>query len=308
MADDGRIHTTFNQLIAATGRLSSTEPNLQNIPIRTEEGRRIREGFIVGDGYECLMTADYSQIEMRIMADLSEDAALIEAFRSGRDFHSITAAAGLRRAGRRRHPRAARQDQGDELRPRLRPVGLRPRRAAAHPPERGAGADGRVLRDVRRRPRLPRRAWSTRPAARATPRRSSAAAATSPTSPPTTASAARWPSGWPSTPRSRAPPPTSSRSPCSACDAGAVRAGLRVADAAPGPRRARLRGLPRRARDARGAGPRADGRRGRPGRPSRRVRSAPATAGTRPRTDARPHITASGGGSSPTTGCGGGAG
>ena len=94
VATDGRIHTTFNQLIAATGRLSSTEPNLQNIPIRTEEGRRIREGFIVGDGYECLMTADYSQIEMRIMADLSEDAGLIEAFQSGRDFHSITAARG----------------------------------------------------------------------------------------------------------------------------------------------------------------------------------------------------------------------
>jgi len=92
VADDGRIHTTFNQLIAATGRLSSTDPNLQNIPIRTEEGRRIREGFVVGGGYECLMTADYSQIEMRIMAHLSEDALLIEAFRSGRDFHSITAA------------------------------------------------------------------------------------------------------------------------------------------------------------------------------------------------------------------------
>lgn len=92
VAPDGRIHTTFNQLIAATGRLSSTDPNLQNIPVRTEEGRRIREGFVVGDGFECLMTADYSQIEMRIMAHLSEDAQLIEAFRSGHDFHSITAA------------------------------------------------------------------------------------------------------------------------------------------------------------------------------------------------------------------------
>ncbi len=92
VAPDGRIHTTFNQTIAATGRLSSTDPNLQNIPIRTEEGRRIREGFVVGDGYESLLTADYSQIEMRIMADLSEDELLIEAFRSGRDFHSITAA------------------------------------------------------------------------------------------------------------------------------------------------------------------------------------------------------------------------
>jgi DNA polymerase-1 len=91
VAPDGRIHTTFNQLIAATGRLSSTDPNLQNIPVRTEEGRRIRQGFVVGAGFESLMTADYSQIEMRIMADLSEDALLIEAFRSGRDFHSVTA-------------------------------------------------------------------------------------------------------------------------------------------------------------------------------------------------------------------------
>jgi DNA polymerase-1 len=92
VATDGRIHTTFNQLIAATGRLSSTDPNLQNIPIRTEAGRRIREGFVVGGGHTELMTADYSQIEMRIMAHLSEDAALIEAFGSGMDFHSVTAA------------------------------------------------------------------------------------------------------------------------------------------------------------------------------------------------------------------------
>jgi DNA polymerase-1 len=92
IADDGRIHTTFNQTIAATGRLSSTEPNLQNIPIRTEEGRTIREAFVVGPGYAELMTADYSQIEMRIMAHLSEDAALIEAFQSGFDFHAATAA------------------------------------------------------------------------------------------------------------------------------------------------------------------------------------------------------------------------
>jgi DNA polymerase I len=92
VASDGRIHTTFNQLIAATGRLSSTDPNLQNIPVRTEEGRRIREAFVVGSGYSTLLTADYSQIEMRIMAHLSEDALLIEAFRSGRDFHAVTAA------------------------------------------------------------------------------------------------------------------------------------------------------------------------------------------------------------------------
>jgi len=92
MADeDGRIHTTYNQTIAATGRLSSTDPNLQNIPIRTEEGRRIRRGFIVGAAYECLLTADYSQIELRIMAHMSGDEALKEAFSSGHDFHAATA-------------------------------------------------------------------------------------------------------------------------------------------------------------------------------------------------------------------------
>jgi DNA polymerase-1 len=87
VADDARIHTTYIQTIAATGRLSSTDPNLQNVPIRTEEGRRIREAFVVGDGFESLMSADYSQIEMRIMAHLSGDAGLIEAFRTGEDLH-----------------------------------------------------------------------------------------------------------------------------------------------------------------------------------------------------------------------------
>ena len=91
VADDGRIHTTYLQTIAATGRLSSTDPNLQNIPIRTEQGRRIREAFVVGKGFETLLTADYSQIEMRIMAHASEDESLIEAFRSGKDFHTVTA-------------------------------------------------------------------------------------------------------------------------------------------------------------------------------------------------------------------------
>ena len=89
VAADGRIHTTFNQTIAATGRLSSTEPNLQNIPVRTEAGRRIRDTFCVGAGYAELLTADYSQIEMRIMAHLSGDEGLIEAFRTGEDLHSF---------------------------------------------------------------------------------------------------------------------------------------------------------------------------------------------------------------------------
>ncbi len=91
ISDDGRIHTTYYQTVAATGRLSSTDPNLQNIPIRTEEGRTIRRAFTVGPGYDTLLTADYSQIEMRIMAHLSRDAALIEAFNSGFDFHAATA-------------------------------------------------------------------------------------------------------------------------------------------------------------------------------------------------------------------------
>ncbi|MEU6536146.1 DNA polymerase I [Streptomyces sp. NPDC047000] len=91
IAPDGRIHTTFNQTVAATGRLSSTDPNLQNIPVRTDEGRAIRRGFVVGEGFESLMTADYSQIELRVMAHLSEDAGLIEAFTSGEDLHTTAA-------------------------------------------------------------------------------------------------------------------------------------------------------------------------------------------------------------------------
>ncbi len=91
VAGDGRIHTTFQQTVTATGRLSSTDPNLQNIPVRTEAGRRIRDCFVVGSGFETLLTADYSQIEMRIMAHLSEDAGLIEAFAEGEDLHTTVA-------------------------------------------------------------------------------------------------------------------------------------------------------------------------------------------------------------------------
>ncbi|MFF9014180.1 DNA polymerase I [Streptomyces sp. NPDC014870] len=91
VAADGRIHTTFSQTVAATGRLSSTDPNLQNVPVRTDEGRAIRHGFVVGEGFESLMTADYSQIELRVMAHLSEDEGLIEAFTSGEDLHTTVA-------------------------------------------------------------------------------------------------------------------------------------------------------------------------------------------------------------------------
>ena len=89
---NSRIHTTFQQTTTATGRLSSTEPNLQNIPIRSDEGRRIRNCFIAQDPFVDLLTADYSQIEMRIMAHLSDDKGLLEAFRTGEDLHSTVGA------------------------------------------------------------------------------------------------------------------------------------------------------------------------------------------------------------------------
>ncbi|MDI2033831.1 DNA polymerase I [Paenarthrobacter nitroguajacolicus] len=92
VADDARIHTTYAQNIAATGRISSNNPNLQNIPVRSEEGRRVRSIFVVSEGYECLLSADYSQIEMRIMAHLSGDQALIQAYKDGEDLHRFVGA------------------------------------------------------------------------------------------------------------------------------------------------------------------------------------------------------------------------
>ena len=91
VASDGRIHTTFSQVAAATGRLASSDPNLQNIPARSADGMRIRGAFVAGGGFESLMSADYSQIEMRLMAHLSGDEALIEAFNSGEDLHRTMA-------------------------------------------------------------------------------------------------------------------------------------------------------------------------------------------------------------------------
>ena len=92
IADDGRIHTNYVQTGTSTGRLASDSPNLQNIPIKSERGREIRDAFIVGEGFDTLLTADYSQIEMRIMAHLSEDEGLIEAFKTGEDLHRFVGA------------------------------------------------------------------------------------------------------------------------------------------------------------------------------------------------------------------------
>jgi DNA polymerase-1 len=88
---DGRVHTSFNQAVAATGRLSSTNPNLQNIPIRTARGREIRKAFVAGNENRRILSADYSQIELRLMAHFAEDSTMIEAFRQGKDIHAITA-------------------------------------------------------------------------------------------------------------------------------------------------------------------------------------------------------------------------
>lgn len=90
--DTKRIHTSFNQMVTATGRLSSSNPNLQNIPVRTEKGKEIRGLFLPGEGYDWLVSADYSQIELRVLAHLSEDPALIKAFNDGMDIHRFTAA------------------------------------------------------------------------------------------------------------------------------------------------------------------------------------------------------------------------
>ena len=92
IGSDGRVHTNFNQTVTATGRLSSSDPNLQNIPVRTDEGRTIRALFEPGDGYDCILSADYSQIELRLLAHMSGDENLIDAFNRGQDIHSRTAA------------------------------------------------------------------------------------------------------------------------------------------------------------------------------------------------------------------------
>ena len=128
---DGRIHTTYNQTIAATGRLSSTDPNLQNIPIRTEEGRRTRRPSWPGPVTRPCWTADYSQIELRIMAHLSGTRRWPRRSRPAAT-STPRPRPGVRRARRRGHGRAAQQDQGDELRAGLRPVRLRAVAAAAH--------------------------------------------------------------------------------------------------------------------------------------------------------------------------------
>ena len=129
----GKIHTSFNQAVTSTGRLSSTNPNLQNIPVRDDLGREIRKAFIP-DNTDCLFfSADYSQIELRIMAHLSGDPHMIEAFQSGADITRRHSRQDLRNPGRRSNQRYAPEGENRQLRYHLRHLRLRARRASGHP-------------------------------------------------------------------------------------------------------------------------------------------------------------------------------
>ncbi len=209
----GRVHTSYHQAVAATGRLSSSDPNLQNIPVRSEEGRRIRQAFVPEDGYR-MLAADYSQIELRIMAHLSGDEGLVEAFAAGADIHQATAAEvfGVAldevSAEQRRSAKAINFGliYGMSAFGLARQLGI----------ERGAAQEYVDLyfqrypgvKDFMERTREPGRG------SRVTWRPYSVAGSTFPRSTPATASAGPPPSAPPSTLPCRAPPPTSSSSLC----------------------------------------------------------------------------------------------
>ena len=181
VATDGRIHTTFNQTIAATGRLSSTEPEPAEHPDshrrRPADSQGVRGRQV---GYAELMTADYSQIEMRIMAHLSKDEGLIEAFSTGEDLHSFVASRAFDGADRRGHPRTAAPGQGDVLRAGLRADRVRPGPAAEDLHRGSQGPDGASTSRGSAGCATTCTRWSTRPARTVTRRRCSAGAATCP--------------------------------------------------------------------------------------------------------------------------------
>lgn len=153
---DGRIHTTYQQAVAATGRLSSTDPNLQNIHARTEEGLQICQAFVPGDGYVGLMTADYSQIEMRgSWPRFREIRKLINAFNHGADLHTYVASRVFDVSEDEVNGSPALTNQGHELRARLRAFGVRVIAPASYRCSRGTTSDGRLLLAFREGSRLP---------------------------------------------------------------------------------------------------------------------------------------------------------
>ncbi len=149
----GRVHTTYAQAVAVTGRLASNEPNLQNIPIRTAEGRRVREAFIAPPGHR-IVSADYSQIELRIMAHISEDPGLLRAFAEGMDVHRATASEVFSIAPDAVTLRAAALRQDDQLRPDLRHGRVRPGAEPRHRAQRGGHLHRALFRALRRRQAL----------------------------------------------------------------------------------------------------------------------------------------------------------
>ena len=193
---DGRVHTTFNQTGAATGRLSSTNPNLQNIPVRGELGRQIRRAFVPGSKGDVLLVADYSQIELRVLAHLSGDEGLAEAFESGADIHTATSARvfGLPEDQVDPATRSRAKVINYGLAYGMNAFGLAV--AAGDRAGRGAGVHRRVLRGVPADPRVPRPAGRRGRRPRGSPRRCSGAADTSPSSRPRTRASATWAGAW----------------------------------------------------------------------------------------------------------------
>ena len=149
----GRVHTSYHQAVASTGRLSSSDPNLQNIPIRTAEGRRVRQAFVPEEGW-VMIAADYSQIELRIMAHLSGRRGVAGGLHFGGGHPPVDRGGGVRpRAGRSR-PRAPPPSQGNQFRPHLRHVRVRAGAPARHWPQRSAGLCRSILRTLPRSPAL----------------------------------------------------------------------------------------------------------------------------------------------------------
>ncbi len=153
---DGRVHTTFNQTGAATGRLSSSNPNLQNIPVRGELGRQIRRAFVPGSKDQVLLVADYSQIELRILAHLARRRGPEGGVRVGDRHPHGDLGPGVRAAGGPGRPRDAQPREGDQLRARLRDGGVGARLAPGDLARRGPGVHRRLLRELPADPRLPR--------------------------------------------------------------------------------------------------------------------------------------------------------